>query len=75
MWRFIARPFGFIPNYVYNKQHQDMIDYRHPKLESILKNTYGIIVYQEQAMQITQALAGYTLNEADNFRKFISTKK
>ena len=67
-------PLDFIPNYVYNKQHQDMIDYRHPKLESILKNTYGIIVYQEQAMQITQALAGYTLNEADNFRKFISKK-
>ena len=40
-----------------------MIDYRHPKLESILKNTYGIIVYQEQAMQITQALAGYTLTK------------
>lgn len=68
-------PLEYIPKYVYNKQHQDMIDFRHPKLKPILENTYGIIVYQEQAMKITQALAGYTMNEADNFRKFISKKK
>lgn len=68
-------PLEYIPAYVYNKQHQSEIDYRHPKLVDILKNTYGIVVYQEQAMRITQALAGYTLNEADNFRKFISKKK
>ena len=68
-------PMAYVPAYVYNKQHQSEIDYRHPKLEPILKSTYGIIVYQEQAMRITQHLAGYTLNEADNFRKFISKKK
>lgn len=68
-------PMAYVPAYVYNKQHQEEIDYRHPKLEPILKSTYGIIVYQEQAMRITQHLAGYTLNEADNFRKFISKKK
>lgn len=68
-------PLEYIPQYVYNKQHQDKIDYRHPKLKDILKTTYGIIVYQEQAMRITQVLAGYTMAEADNFRKFISKKK
>lgn len=68
-------PLDNIPYYVANKQNQDKIDYGHPLLEPILKTTYGIIVYQEQAMQITQALAGYTMNEADNFRKFISKKK
>lgn len=68
-------PLEYIPKYVENKKNQDNIDYRHPLLEPILRTTYGIIVYQEQAMQITQALAGYTMNEADNFRKFISKKK
>lgn len=68
-------PMDYIPKYVYNKQHQKEIDYRNEKLEPILKTTYGVIVYQEQAMRITQSLAGYTLNEADNFRKFISKKK
>ncbi len=68
-------PMDYIPKYVENKQHRNNIDYRNPLLEPILKNTYGIIVYQEQAMRITQALAGYTLNEADNFRKLISKKK
>ncbi len=68
-------PMDYIPTYVKNKQNQSKIDYRHPKLEPILKATYGVIVYQEQAMRITQALAGYTLNQADNFRKFISKKK
>lgn len=68
-------PMDYIPAYVKNKQNQKAIDYRHPKLEPILKPTYGVIVYQEQAMRITQALAGYSLNEADNFRKFISKKK
>ncbi len=68
-------PMQYIDTYVDNKQHKDKIDYRHPKLEPILKNTYGVIVYQEQAMFITQALAGYTMAQADNFRKFISKKK
>lgn len=68
-------PMDYIPTYVKNKLNQENIDYRHSKLEPILKSTYGVIVYQEQAMRITQALAGYSLNEADNFRKFISKKK
>lgn len=68
-------PMSYIPAYITNKFNPDKIDYQHPKLVDILKTTYGIVVYQEQAMRITQALAGYTLNEADNFRKFISKKK
>ncbi|MFA6866231.1 MAG: DNA polymerase III subunit alpha [Clostridia bacterium] len=68
-------PMDYIPRYVKNKKNQERIDYRHPKLEPILKSTYGVIVYQEQAMLITQALAGYSLNKADSFRKFISKKK
>ncbi len=68
-------PMQYVDTFVENKQHRDKIDYRHPKLEPILQNTYGVIVYQEQAMFITQALAGYTMAQADNFRKFISKKK
>ena len=68
-------PMKYIPSYIKNKFNPKGIDYQHERLVDILKTTYGIIVYQEQAMRITQALAGYTLNEADNFRKFISKKK
>ncbi|NCA92475.1 DNA polymerase III subunit alpha [bacterium] len=68
-------PMDFIPKYIVNKQNREDIDYRHPALVDILKTTYGICVYQEQAMRMTQALAGYSMNEADNFRKFISKKK
>jgi len=68
-------PMQYVDKFIYNKQHKSTIDYRHPKLEPILKPTYGVIVYQEQAMFITQALAGYSMAQADNFRKFISKKK
>lgn len=68
-------PMSYIPAYINNKFNPDKIDYQDDRLEPILKVTYGIVVYQEQAMRITQALAGYTMNEADNFRKFISKKK
>jgi DNA-directed DNA polymerase III PolC len=49
--------------------------YLHPKLESILKNTYGIMIYQEDAMQVAHAIAGMTLGEADNLRKCMSKKR
>ena len=68
-------PIDYIPNYIYNKFHQDEIDYGDERLRPILSNTYGIVIYQEQAMRITQALAGYTLNQADNYRKLICKKK
>ena len=49
--------------------------YLHPALEPILRDTYGVIVYQEQVMQIAQALAGYTLGDADNLRRAMGKKK
>src|SRR5215469_9633344 len=51
------------------------IDYLHPSLEPILKSTYGVILYQEQVMQIAQVLAGYTLGGADLLRKAMGKKK
>jgi len=49
--------------------------YLHPKLEPILKNTYGIMIYQEDAIQVAHAIAGMTLGEADNLRKCMSKKR
>ena len=51
------------------------IDYLHPKLEGILKPTYGVIIYQEQVMQIAQVLAGYSLGGADLLRRAMGKKK
>ena len=53
---------------------QEQPDYLHPKLEPILKETYGVIVYQEQVMQIAQVLAGYSLGEADLLRRAMGKK-
>ena len=50
-------------------------DYIHPTLEKILEPTYGIIIYQEQVMQIAQTLAGFTANEADILRRAMGKKK
>ena len=50
-------------------------DYIHPTLEKILKPTYGIIIYQEQVMQIAQTLAGFTAGEADILRRAMGKKK
>ena len=63
---FIARKHGRI---------EGPIDYLHPKLETILKPTYGVILYQEQVMQIAQVLAGYTLGGADLLRRAMGKKK
>lgn len=57
------------------RKHSDNIEYIFSELESILKETYGIIVYQEQIMKIASIIAGYTLLEADELRKAISKKK
>ncbi len=62
-------PMDYIPNYITGKKAPEMISYLTPKLEPILKNTYGVIVYQEQVMQIVQALAGYSMGRADVVRK------
>ncbi|PPR46547.1 MAG: DNA polymerase III subunit alpha [Alphaproteobacteria bacterium MarineAlpha5_Bin9] len=67
-------PMDNIPSYCNRKHGKEEIDYIHPILESILKETYGIIVYQEQVMQIAQALSGYTLGEADLLRRAMGKK-
>ena len=51
------------------------IDYIHPTLQEILKPTYGIIIYQEQVMQIAQTLAGFTAGEADILRRAMGKKR
>ena len=68
-------PMDFCPTYVENKHNPDKIKYDLPCLEPILKPTYGVIVYQEQVMQIVQAMAGYTLGRADTVRKYMGKKK
>ncbi len=68
-------PMDFIPTYIHNKHHPEDIRYDTPFLEPILKNSYGVIVYQEQVMQIFQQLAGYTYGQADLVRRAMSKKK
>lgn len=68
-------PMQFIDTYIQNKYDQDNIHYDHPLLEPILKETYGIAVYQEQVMQIVQSLAGFSLGEADIMRRAMGKKK
>lgn len=67
-------PMELIPSFIKRKQGKERVTYLHPKLEAILKNTYGIGVYQEQMMRIARDLAGYTLAEADTLRKAIGKK-
>jgi len=67
-------PMRLIPSYIRRKQGKEKITYLHPKLETILKETYGLPVYQEQLMLIAQRLAGFSLGEADILRKAIGKK-
>ncbi|WP_408894560.1 DNA polymerase III subunit alpha [Paenibacillus taichungensis] len=68
-------PMEFISKYIQGKHGQIEVDYPHADLESILKDTYGIIVYQEQIMQIASRMAGFSLGEADLLRRAVSKKK
>ena len=68
-------PMDFIPEYIKNKKNPDGITYLCKELEPILKKTYGVIVYQEQVMEIVQKLAGFSLSQADNVRRYMSKKK
>ncbi len=68
-------PASNIDSYIRRKKGQEEITYLDPSLEPILKSTKGIIIYQEQIMQIANQLAGYTLGEADILRKAMSKKK
>jgi DNA polymerase-3 subunit alpha len=67
-------PMANIPTYCARKHGQEMPDYIHPKLEPVLRETYGVIVYQEQVMQAAQLLAGYSLGEADLLRRAMGKK-
>ena len=67
-------PMDNIPSFGARKNGRESIAYPHPMLEGILKETYGIIVYQEQVMQAAQILAGYSLGEADLLRRAMGKK-
>lgn len=68
-------PMQFIPQYIDSKNGKIEISYPDPCLEDILKKTYGVIVYQEQVMQVAQKIAGYSLGEADVLRRIMGKKK
>ncbi len=67
-------PMDNIPTYIARKMGEEEVDYLHPLLEPILKETYGVIIYQEQVMQIAQVLSGYSLGEADLLRRAMGKK-
>jgi DNA polymerase-3 subunit alpha len=67
-------PMDNIPSFINRKHGVEPIDYLHPSLEPILKETYGIMVYQEQVMQAAQVLAGYSLGGADLLRRAMGKK-
>ncbi|MFS8513816.1 MAG: DNA polymerase III subunit alpha [Planifilum fulgidum] len=64
-----------IPRFIRAKHGKEPVTYPHPDLEPILKDTYGIIVYQEQIMQIASRMAGFTLGQADLLRRAVAKKK
>ncbi|MFN8380005.1 MAG: DNA polymerase III subunit alpha [Anaerolineae bacterium] len=68
-------PMDYIPTYNKRMHGQEEVTFLHPKLEPILSETYSIIVYQEQIMQIASSLFGYSLGEADMMRRAVSKKK
>jgi len=67
-------PMDNIPTYINRKHREEPVDYLHPMLEPILKETYGVIIYQEQVLQIAQVMAGYSLGQADILRKAMGKK-
>jgi DNA polymerase-3 subunit alpha len=67
-------PMANIPTYCARKHGMEHPDYIHPKLEPILKETFGVIIYQEQVMQAAQILAGYSLGQADLLRRAMGKK-
>src|SRR6201999_122849 len=68
-------PMDLIPDFIKRRHGEIKIEYEHPLLEPISKETYGVLIYQEQVMQATQALAGYTLGGADLLRRAMGKKK
>ncbi len=67
-------PMDNLPDYIDRKHGKTCVEYPHPMLEGILKDTYGIIIYQEQVMQIAQKIAGYSMGEADFLRRAMGKK-
>ena len=67
-------PMDNIPTYIARKKGEEKPDYLHPSIAHILKETYGIMIYQEQVMQIAQEMAGYSLGDADLLRQAMSKK-
>ena len=65
---------GMVPHYIARKLGKEKVSYLHPKLEPILNKTYGIMVYQEQLMEVARVLAGFTFSEADTLRKAVGKK-
>ncbi|MCH5200971.1 MAG: DNA polymerase III subunit alpha [Oscillospiraceae bacterium] len=68
-------PMQSIPTYIENRHHPEKVTYRHPLLKDILEVTYGVIVYQEQVMQICRTIGGYSYGRADMVRRAMSKKK
>jgi len=68
-------PMQFIDDFIKRKHGESEITYMHPKMQDALENTYGILVYQEQVMQISKDLSGFTGGEADTLRKAIGKKQ
>lgn len=66
---------GMVEDFIAGKHGRKVTNYLHPKLEPILKETFGVILYQEQVMQIVQTLAGFTLGQADILRRAMGKKK
>src|SRR5262245_20937276 len=67
-------PMDNIPSYINRKHGEEPVELLHPLLEGILQETYGVIIYQEQVMQIAQVLAGFSLGEADLLRRAMGKK-
>jgi DNA polymerase-3 subunit alpha len=67
-------PMDNIPTYINRKHGEEPVEYPHPMLEGILKETYGVPIYQEQVIQIAQVMGGYTLGQADLLRRAMGKK-
>ncbi|MFH0772857.1 MAG: DNA polymerase III subunit alpha [bacterium] len=68
-------PMDLIPAFIAGKNNPKTVKYLHPDLKKILGETYGVLVYQEQVMEIAHTLAGYSMSEADNLRMAMGKKK
>ena len=68
-------PMAYIPEFLQARRHPETVVYPHPSLKKVLEPTYGIMIYQEQIMQVVQIMAGFSLGKADILRKAISKKK